>query len=67
MAKAKCKGGSATWECGTEVPHSKDLSPSLAGDTHLNVATFRQNVGMLSVAPALWRGAATSHSSPREA
>ena len=34
--------------------------------THLHVATFRQNVGVLSVTPALWRGAATSHSSPRE-
>ena len=33
---------------------------------HLNVATFRQNVGILSVTPALWRGAATSHFSPRE-
>jgi len=31
-----------------------------------NVATFRQNVGCLSVTPALWRGAATSHFSPRE-
>ena len=33
---------------------------------HLNVATFRQNVGFLSVPPALWRGAATSHFRPRE-
>ena len=33
MAKAKCNGGAATWEGGTEVPHSKDLSPNLAGDT----------------------------------
>ena len=32
----------------------------------LNVATFRQNVGFLSVPPALWRGAATSHFRPRE-
>ena len=35
--------------------------------THLNVATFRQNVGLLSVPPALWRGAATSQFGPREA
>ena len=34
---------------------------------HLNVATFRQNVGFLSAPPALWRGAATSHFRPREA
>ena len=34
--------------------------------THLNVATFRQNVGLLSVPPALWRGAATSQFGPRE-
>ena len=31
----------------------------------LNVATFCQNVRCLSVTPALWRGAATSHFSPR--
>ena len=34
--------------------------------THLNVAMFRQNVGLLSVPPALWRGAATSQFGPRE-
>ena len=34
---------------------------------HLNVATFRQNVGLFSFRPALWRGAATSHIRPREA
>ena len=34
--------------------------------THLNVATFRQNVGLFRFRPALWRGAATSHRRPRE-
>ena len=33
---------------------------------HLNVATFRQNVGLFRNRPALWRGAATSHIGPRE-
>ena len=33
---------------------------------HLNVATFCRNAGCLSIAPALWHGAATSHFSPRE-
>ena len=33
---------------------------------HLNVATFRQNVGLFRIRPALWRGAATSHIGPRE-
>ena len=34
---------------------------------HSFIATFRQNVGDLACVPALWRGAATNHSGPREA
>ena len=33
---------------------------------HLNVATFRQNVGLFRFRPALWRVAATSHIRPCE-
>ena len=39
------------------------LGPSVR---HLNVASFRQNVGLFRYRPALWRGAATSHRPPRE-
>ena len=34
---------------------------------HTLVATVRQNVGDLACVPALWRGAATAYSGPREA
>ena len=33
---------------------------------HLNGATFRQNVGLFSIRPALGRGASTSHVGPHE-
>ena len=44
----------------------RDLYSARPKLTHLNVATFRQNVGLLNVPPALWRGAATSQFGPRE-